>query len=254
MSHWLHGSALPGLLSKLSASQFGCDLQLLLAFCFLLLFLCVILRAPSFCCLTRQLHLAPSSTHSVSWFPPVSLPVCQLGAYRTALLLFAIIRNGVLYGPFIWNFLQDYKALPAVVLSLPLRLFIPACPSSQMASSCNKGTTWKLSIYGTVLECSLLQYCISFASAYSCLSLFSTEFSMLWAWPPFLCLFINPMSLGQVLALGSLYKPSDSLLSWPLLKYRISPIFPAFSFATSWASQQSQNIFFQFQLSIAVNL
>lgn len=88
-------SSLLALLSKLSASQFGCDLQLLPAFCFLLLFPYVVLRAPSFCSLTRQFHLAPSSAYSVSWFPCVSLIVCQVGTYMywTAVLLFAIIRE-----------------------------------------------------------------------------------------------------------------------------------------------------------------
>lgn len=109
-----------------------------------------------FCSLTRQLHLIPSSAYSVSWFPRVSLTVSRVGAYRycTALLLFAIIRKGALHGPVIWNFLQDCKAFPAVVLkcSLHLKLYIPACPSSQMASSCDKGSTWKNPFIGKCLN------------------------------------------------------------------------------------------------------
>lgn len=42
-------------------------------------------------------------------------------------------------------------------------------------------------------------------------SLFSVILSMLWAWPPFLCLFISPVPPGRVLSLDGLYKPSDSL-------------------------------------------
>lgn len=213
----------------------------------------VILRAPSFCFLTRQLHLAPSSAYSLSWFPCVSLTVCQVGAYRAAVLLFAIIRKGVLYGPFIWNFWQDYKALPAVVLKC-----------SHSTSGCTSlhapPHKWLHPVLKeepgncpSIGQC-LSALCFSMASVLllptpASLSLFSMVFSMLWAWPPFLCLFINPLSLGQVLAHDSLYRPRDSLLSRPLLKSRISPIFPAFS---SWVSQQSQNIFFQFQQSITV--
>lgn len=82
-------------------------------------------------------------------------------------------KKGSIIWPFYMKFLAGLQSSPccgAKMLSLHLRLYIPACPSSQMASSCTKGRTWKLSIYRTMLECSLLQYSISFASTYSCLS------------------------------------------------------------------------------------
>lgn len=85
-------------------------------------------------------------------------------------------KIGSIIWPFCMKFLAGLQISPccgARMLSLHLRLYIPACPSSQMASSCNKGNTWRLSIYRTMLECSFLQNCIIFASTYCCLSSFS---------------------------------------------------------------------------------
>lgn len=150
--------------------------------------------------------------------------------------------------------LQISPCCGAKMLSLHLRLYIPACLSSLMASSCNEGSTWKLSIYSMMLECSLLQYCINFASTYSCFS-FSFLHSIFHA----LRLISLSLPVHQFYASWSgpgswqFVQTKLSLLSIPLLKSKISPIFPTFSSATSWASQWSQNIF-QFQLSIAVNL
>lgn len=99
------------------------------------------------------------------------------------------------------------------MLSLYLRLYILACPSSQMASSYIKGSTWNLAIYRMMLERSLLQYRISFASTCSCFS-FSFLHDFLHA------LSLTSLSLPAHLSCASwsgpvschsLYKQSDSL-------------------------------------------
>lgn len=96
------------------------------------------------------------------------------------------------------------------MLLLYLRLYTPVCPSSQMAILKAVLGTWpSTGRCLSVLSFRIASYLLLHAPA--SLSLFSTILSMVWAWHPFLCLFIAPVPPGQVLSLDSLYKPWGSL-------------------------------------------
>lgn len=121
---------------------------------------------------------------------------------------------------------MDYKAFPVVVLKF-----------SHFTSGCTclhaPPHKWLHPVVKEVSRnCPFIGQCLN-ALSFSITSVLllptlaspsCTVFSMLWVWPPFLCLFINPMSLSQVLAPDSLCKPSVSLLSRSLLKSKVSPL------------------------------
>lgn len=248
---WVPAStALPGLLSNLSASWFGCVLQLLLGFWFLLDFPHVILRAPLFCSLNRQLHPAPSSAYSVLWFPGVSLKECPVKAdtYWTSVLFFAITRNIAHLYEISCRITKLPPCCRAKMLYSTSRLYIPASRKRLHPVLKAAPGTWP-----SIEQCLSDLYFIT-----TSVFLLPTPASFFFLYD--FALSLTSLSLPVHLSCASWWGPvswqSKWLLGWTFsLDHCWSPgsLPSSLPSATSWTFQQSQDKFFQFHLSLAAN-